>query len=129
MQITVKQVEDKKSKDGTKSFQKITDLNDNWYSLWEPNLFGTLEVGKTYEIAIEVKGTFKNINEVKIVPGVATVQPNGKPTDKDTIIAREVCLKAAVEQACALTAQGKEFTSEQVVKTAQRYEKYVTTGE
>jgi len=123
MQITVKIVEQKTSKEG-KAYQRIQDEKDIWYSVWDTNLFGTLEVGKTYEIAYEEKGNFKNINDVKAVSPsqVATPQPNG---NKDLTIAREVCLKAAVEFGGYKIQAGIGITSSEVILVAKEFEKYI----
>lgn len=126
MQITVKTVEQKTSKEG-KAYQRIQDEKDIWYSVWDTNLFGTLEVGKTYEIAYEEKGNFKNINDVKAVSPsqVATPQPAPKPADKDLTIAREVCLKAAVEFGGYKIQAGIGITSSEVILVAKEFEKYI----
>ena len=53
------------------------------------------------------------------------VKPIYKPTDKDSVITRLACLKAAAEYSKGLS----DLTIDEVLKVAKAFEKYAKTGE
>ena len=98
--ITISKVEQGTSKTG-KPYLKITDTQDNWYSLWNLEYRPLAVQGATVECDIEHKDKYKNI--IAITRTLPT--PNGSshvggmlPDDKRSrAIARQVAIKAAVD--------------------------------
>ena len=98
--ITISKVEEGTSKTG-KPYLKVTDTENNWFSLWDMKYRNLAVPGATVEADIETRNNYKNI--LAITRTLPT--PNGNasvggmlPDDKRSrAIARQVAIKAAVD--------------------------------
>ncbi len=71
--LIVKSVEEKKSKDGSKTFYILTDSKGGNFSSFESLM--ALKPGTTIEAEIEVSGKYANLKEFKVIEQVAVPQP------------------------------------------------------
>lgn len=65
MIIEIVKVEQKQSPKGT-TFYRVESKEGTWYSVWKPEMFPFLIVGKQLDATTEQKGNFWNITEIKI---------------------------------------------------------------
>lgn len=99
--ITIAKVEEGTSKTG-RPYLKITDSENNWYSLWEMQYRSLAAPGATVEAEIEVRNNYKNILSLKrttAMPVGGNGFVGGSTTDekRSRAIARQVAIKAAVD--------------------------------
>ena len=95
-----------------------------------------LKEGDTIEAEIEMKGKYANIKSFKVIEhGVPLLKPDtgGKTETKDPTrksIERQKSLDFANQRALAMFQSGKfdKATPEETIKTAQKFEHYLETG-
>lgn len=105
--LTVKTLEEKHSKDGSKSFWALIDSDDGEFTTFDSSI-ATVKPGDVIEAEIVVKGKYANIKEFKIIakekpPEVAQSkepqerQRQGRSPDERESIEAQTALKGAVE--------------------------------
>lgn len=129
----------KLSKDGTTSFWQIGvgPVEKPWlFNMFDETLGKTLALGKTYRVKYTPDGKFRKfLGIVESEPQQpARMSPDGAsgetqdetPTLRDTLIVRQVALKASVEY--YNSAVGGLATGDEVTELASVFERYLLTG-
>lgn len=103
MKGTIDNIEDKKKKNG-EPYQVIT-IDDQWYSVWEFELIKGLEYGQIVEFEFTESGKYKNLTEIKALPGVPSTQR--QPTRYDATKTWNTSLMCAKDLVVALIEKGE----------------------